>query len=127
MASAHRIVPLPQEHHVFSFHFLWLLLKVYFLRIMSRIDVYMSDHLRPHPKDDVRVEKIRFPSRDKGRMLTAVVYTPVSLPPGPQPVHVNVHGSGFSTSAHSPSRQRLLWQLTVVLLLGCVETQLCRD
>ena len=45
--------------------------------------------------DDVRVEKIHFPSRDKDRSIIAYVYTPVNLPPGPQAVHINVHGGGF--------------------------------
>lgn len=86
-----------REHHPWGWPFVWLWLKICFLRVMSYIDVWCSDHLRPKPNEDVCVEKIRFPSRDKGRFLTAYVYTPKKLPSGPQPVHVNVHGSGFCT------------------------------
>lgn len=86
------------EHHQLKPYFIVLLIKVYFLRLMALLEVALTDKLRPKPKDDVRIEKFKFPSRDAGRDLVGYMYTPVDLPEGVKPpVNINVHGSGFGT------------------------------
>ena len=66
---------------------------------MAYVEVFLTDKLRPKVKDDVKVTKIWFPSREKGRYIKAYIYEPVSMPAGPRPVNVNVHGSGFCSAA----------------------------
>ncbi|WFD31742.1 hypothetical protein MSPP1_002781 [Malassezia sp. CBS 17886] len=114
---------LPENHHKFGLRYLWLLLKVYFLRVMSYIDVYATNSLRPKPRDDVRVERIRFPSRDKGRYLSAYVFTPVDLPEkGPHPVHMNAHGSGFISNAYQRNSQWFCYLVASKLKCIVVDT-----
>ncbi|PKI83909.1 hypothetical protein MVES1_002115 [Malassezia vespertilionis] len=67
---------------------------------MAYFDVWKTDHLRPKVGPDVRVERIAIPSRDPGRTITAYLYIPVDIDlKHKQPVHVNVHGSGFTIKA----------------------------
>ena len=86
-------------HHEWTLRFFGLLVLVNFFRLLAYYEVHSTDKLRPQVKDDVKVTKIRVPSRDKGRYITAYVYEPVNMPAGPRPVNVNIHGSGFCINA----------------------------
>lgn len=86
-------------HHEWNMRYLGLLIIVYFLRTMAYLEVFLTDKLRPKVKDDVKVTKIWIPSREAGRSIKAFLYTPVDMPPGPRPVNINVHGSGFCANA----------------------------
>ena len=124
------------EYHAWKPYFFWLLLKVYFLRLMAYVEVALTDKLRPHPGNDVRIERVKFPSRDKGRSIVAYVYTPVDLPEGYRaPVHLNIHGSGFGR-CRWPMRGNadlilsgpcVFRQLALVLLPGGEAAQVCGD
>ncbi|WFD43935.1 hypothetical protein MPSI1_002600 [Malassezia psittaci] len=111
-----------REHHEWGWHFIWLWIKVMFLRIMTHIDVYTTDHLRPQIGNDVRIEKIKFPSRDPGRYIKAHVYTPVDLPEGPNPVHINVHGSGFTVHAFFGNSRWFCYQVASKLKCVVIDT-----
>lgn len=52
---------------------------------------------RPVPTPD---EVLQIPSRDSGRTITAHVYHSASAAPGPKPVLLNFHGSGFILPQH---------------------------
>ena len=86
-------------HHEWSLRYVGLLFIIAFLRTMAYVEVFLTDKLRPKVKDDVKVTKIWFPSREKGRYIKAFIYEPVSMPAGPRPVNINVHGSGFCSAA----------------------------
>ncbi|WFC99683.1 hypothetical protein MYAM1_002428 [Malassezia yamatoensis] len=111
-----------REHHEWGWHFIWLWIKVMFLRIMTHIDVYTTDHLRPQIGNDVRIEKIKFPSRDPGRYIKAHVYTPVDLPEGPNPIHINVHGSGFTVHAFFGNSRWFCYQVASKLKCVVIDT-----
>ena len=51
----------------------------------------------PPPKTD---GILQIPSRDKGRTIKAYVYKPSNPQPGPSPILLNFHGSGFILPLH---------------------------
>ena len=56
-------------HHEWSLRYVGLLFIIAFLRTMAYVEVFLTDKLRPKVKDDVKVTKIWFPSREKGLSL----------------------------------------------------------
>ena len=105
--------------------FPWRLLVAYFYRIQDWIGIVASRSLRPSQKPGVRVERIKIPSRDKGRSIAAYKYTPTDVA-GDKPlsVHLNWHASGYCeytlTSVETPRPRSL------PLLLPCVAPQVHR-
>jgi len=86
-------------HHEWSWRYISLWLHVFILRLLAEVEVAMTEKLRPPVAPDVKVTKVRVPSRDKGRSIVAFIYEPLDKPEGPLPVNTNLHGSGFMVPA----------------------------
>ncbi|WFD27349.1 hypothetical protein MNAN1_002345 [Malassezia nana] len=86
-------------HHERTWRYVCLYLYVFVLRLLARVEVALTDKLRPPVGPDVKVTKVHIPSRDPGRSIVAFIYEPVNKPEGPLPVNMNIHGSGFMVPA----------------------------
>lgn len=71
-----------------------LYLTSYFMRIVDWINIGASRKCRAISQEGVKVEHIRIPSRDNGRYIRAIRYTPIGET-APLPVHLNWHASGW--------------------------------
>lgn len=66
----------------------------YGLRILDWIQIALSRRCRVVASNDVKIELIRFPSRDSGRYIRAYRYTPANAT-GKLPVYLHWHASGW--------------------------------
>ena len=73
---------------------IWLFAVAYVLRAFDYVTFFTSQSKRAIDATGVKVEHIRIPSRDEGRFIRAIRYTPVGVT-GPLPVHLNWHASGW--------------------------------
>jgi acetyl esterase/lipase len=75
-------------------------------------------HLKTTPKSD---GVLQIPSRDDGRTIKAYVYKPSNPQPGPSPVLLNFHGSGFILPLHGSDHAycRRIVENTPYTVLDC--------
>ncbi|WFD20120.1 hypothetical protein MCAP1_002364 [Malassezia caprae] len=73
---------------------IWLFAVAYLLRVVDYVTIFSSRSKRHIDANGVKIEHIRIPSRDKGRSIRAIRYSPVGVQ-GPLPVHLNWHASGW--------------------------------
>ena len=66
----------------------------YGLRILDWIQIALSRRCRVVASNDVKIELIRFPSRDSGRYIRAYRYTPAN-DTGKLPLYLHWHASGW--------------------------------
>lgn len=88
------------RHHQLTFEFLYLWIRTTIKRVIISLLLKISQIIRGNGiPSDVTLKRIKIPSRDKGRKISAFKYVPDSAKgPGPHHVHINWHGSGFILS-----------------------------
>lgn len=97
MSCRSAFADMAQYHHPYTLEYFLLLLQVLFARLLVCITLPIRRCLSPKPKHaNIKVDHFKIPSREPGRSIRVIRYTPLTLPAnGPHKVHLNWHGSGF--------------------------------
>ena len=97
MSCRSAFADMAQYHHPYTLEYFLLLLQVLIARLLVRISLPLRGIISPRPKHpNIKVDQFEIPSREPGRNILVIRYTPLTLPAtGPHKVHLNWHGSGF--------------------------------
>lgn len=75
---------------------LLLYIVAYLLRLSDYIKIARTANAREISLEGITVERMRIPSRDAGRTIEVIKYSPTGES-RPLPVHLNWHASGWGT------------------------------